>query len=109
MVCTKILSSATVFIIKAAVRNFYLFVALYVWKPGMAVSCGIIKKGLAADMHLHFQTCTVRLAFSDLHFQTPALPQVTSLAVFFVFYFIYFDESNVLSIFLIESLNILHK
>ncbi len=46
------------------------------------------------------------LAFSDLHSQTPALPQVTSLEVFFFVFFILF---YLLSIFLIESLNILHK
>ncbi len=28
--------------IKAAVRNFCPFVALFVWKPGMAAFCGII-------------------------------------------------------------------
>ncbi len=44
------------------------------------------------------------LALSDLQSQTPALPQVTSLAVFLFFILFY-----LLSIFLIESLNILHK
>ncbi len=31
-----------IFFVKAAVRNIYLFVALYVWKPGIEVSCRII-------------------------------------------------------------------
>ncbi len=34
---------------KAAVRNVYLFVALYVWKPGIAVSCGIIVRARGCD------------------------------------------------------------
>ncbi len=34
---------------KAAVRNFYLFVALNVWKPGIAVSCGIIFRARGCD------------------------------------------------------------
>ncbi len=34
---------------KAAVCNFYLFVALYVWKPGIAVSCGIIFRARGCD------------------------------------------------------------
>ncbi len=39
----------TVVYIKAAVRNFCLFVALYVWKPGIAVSCGIIFRARGCD------------------------------------------------------------
>ncbi len=34
---------------RAAVRNFYLFVAIYVWKPGIAVSCGIIFRAWGCD------------------------------------------------------------
>ncbi len=34
---------------KAAVRNFYLFVAIYVWKPGIAVYCGNIFRARGCD------------------------------------------------------------
>ncbi len=34
---------------KAAVRNFCLFVVISVWKPGIAVSCGIIFRAWGCD------------------------------------------------------------
>ncbi len=34
---------------KAAVCNFDLFVAIYVWKPGIAVSCRIIFRARGCD------------------------------------------------------------
>ncbi len=37
------------FDIKAAVRNFCLFVAISVWKPGIAVSCRIIFRAWGCD------------------------------------------------------------
>ncbi len=53
------------------------------------------EKGLAADMHLHSQTCTLR----HLHFRKWRHLQ----------YFLFFILFYLLSIFLIEPLNILHK
>ncbi len=53
------------------------------------------EKGLAADMHLHSQTCTLR----HLHFRK--WHHLQSFLFFILFY--------LLSIFLIEPLNILHK
>ncbi len=35
-------NSFEILLLKAAVRKFCLFVAIYVWKPGIAVTCGII-------------------------------------------------------------------
>ncbi len=36
-------------ILKAAVRKFCLFVAIYVWKPGIAAVCGIIFRAWGCD------------------------------------------------------------
>ncbi len=57
------------------------------------------EKGLAADKHLHFQACTLRLALSDT---CTSASDVTQSFLFFILFYL-------LSIFLIESLNILHK
>ncbi len=40
-----------ILILKAAVRKFCLFVAISVWKPGIAVSCGIILFAWAVFWH----------------------------------------------------------
>ncbi len=52
-------------------------------KETWAMPSWIKEKGLAADLHLHFQL---------LHAQTLALSLVMSLAVFFIFYFVLFID-----------------
>ncbi len=46
---TKLSIILSAIILKAVVRKFCLFVALYVWKPGIAVSCRIIFRAWGCD------------------------------------------------------------